>query len=81
MDNQIGTANISQATIAFGVSTDKSLLLAGEHTHHVAISLNAIDLVAQLKQVQAEIIEAVQSAPALPTFEAEVVLSAPAGGD
>ena len=30
IENQIDTANISQATIAFGVSTEKALLLAGE---------------------------------------------------
>ena len=47
MDNQIGTANISQATIAFGVATDKSLPLMGEPTHHVAISINPVDLVAE----------------------------------
>jgi hypothetical protein len=69
MDNQIGSANISQATIAFGVATDKSLQLAGEPTHHIAISLNPVDIYAELRQVQAAIIEAVQSAPSLRAIE------------
>ncbi len=81
MDNQIGTANISQATIAFGVATDKSLQLAGEPTHHVAISLNPVDIYAELRQIQAELVAAVRAAPALPAIEAEVVSSAPAAGD
>ena len=77
MDNQIGTANISQATIAFGVATDKSLLLPGEPTYHVHVSLDVHDIYAKLRQVQARIIEAVQSAPSLPAIE---VLPAPAAG-
>jgi hypothetical protein len=64
-----GTANISQATIAFGVNLDEATQLSGEPTHHVAISLNPVDICAELRQVQAAIIEAVQSAPILPAIE------------
>ena len=73
MDNQIGTANISQATIAFGVSLDKATQLAGEPTHHIAISLNPVDIYAELRQLQAELVDAAQSAAALPAIETEVV--------
>ena len=37
IEDQIDTANISQATIAFGVSTEKALLLAGEPPVQVSI--------------------------------------------
>lgn len=77
MDDQIDKASISQATITFGVATDKSLLLMGEPTHHVAISIDPVDLVAELRSVQASIIEAVQSVPDLPAIE---VLPAPGTG-
>lgn len=70
VEDTLDTAGCSQAAMVGGIYTDKAMLLAGEPTQHIAISLNAQDLVSELRQVQAEIIEAVSVQPStVPVLE------------
>jgi len=49
IEDQIDTANISQTTIAFGVSTEKALMLAGEPTQIVQVNLAAEDIYSECR--------------------------------
>src|SRR4030095_12923500 len=63
MENQIDVANIGQATIAFGVSTEKALLLAGEPACRMEVNLRSHDIYADFLRLTAEISEAVKHLP------------------
>jgi hypothetical protein len=39
IEDKIDTANISQAGVIFGITTDKMLLLAGDHTQNVHVTV------------------------------------------
>src|SRR3954451_20680599 len=52
VEDTISEAGCSQAAIVYGISTEKSMLLMGEPTHHVAVSLNPVDIYAELRQIQ-----------------------------
>src|SRR5262249_41649390 len=77
VEDKLDGANLAQATICAGVSTEKMLLLAGEATNRVElVSLGPpVDLFAQIARLQAEIkasiIDTLET-PMLPV-EAEVV--------
>jgi len=43
IEDQIGSANITQATVAFGVATDKINLLSGDATIHIQHSIGQPD--------------------------------------
>ena len=77
MENQIAVANIGQATIAFGVSTEKALLLAGEPACRMEVDLRSHDIHADFLRITAEIREAVKRVPPpaseTPLLEAEIV--------
>jgi hypothetical protein len=80
MEDQIGSANISQATIAFGVSTEKALLLAGEPTHQLNVSFDAPNIIEEFAKVAAALQHAAAQLPDT-AIEAEVVEPAAAAGD
>jgi hypothetical protein len=77
IEDQIDTANITQATIAFGVSTEKALLLAGEPTARMEVNLRCEDIYSDFLRLQAEIREALKEPPPpasqTPFLEAEIV--------
>ena len=76
IEDQIDGANITQATIAFGVSTEKALLLAGEPTCSMAVNLRSVDIYSEFLRLTAEIREAVKLPPPAsetPLLEAEIV--------
>jgi hypothetical protein len=83
IEDQIDGANITQASVAFGVVTEKMLLLSGDPTirieHSIEPGLNLYkrlaELQAQIQPIQPEPIEAhmiepVTDQPALPNAEA-----------
>ena len=79
MEDQIGTANISQATIAFGVSTEKALLLAGEPLRaSLDLQISAPNILSEFKAI----VEQMQAnARALPDVDAQLVECTPVAGD
>jgi hypothetical protein len=70
-----------QATIAFGMATEKSLLLAGEPFQRVDVSLTADNIFEQVRSLHVRIVEACAQLPDPQTFEAEIVASAPVAGN
>jgi len=83
VEDQIDGANITQATIAFGVATEKSLLLAGEPFQRIELNVctQPQDIYSELRAIQAKIIEAVRPLPSLPSSDAKLLLAAPGNGD
>lgn len=81
MEDQIGSANISQATIAFGVSTEKALLLAGEPIHQLNVSFGVPNIMEEFKAVCDQIRKASAQLPSVPEIEAQVVESTAVAGD
>jgi hypothetical protein len=77
IEDQIEGANITQATIAFGVATEKALLLAGEPACRMEVNLRSHDIYADFLRLTAEISEAVKQLPPpgsqTPLLEAEIV--------
>src|SRR5262249_37998007 len=77
VEDKLDGANLAQATICAGVSTDKMLLLAGEPTNRVeVVSLEpATDIYASLARLTADIATALQKPPQTLTLpvEAEIV--------
>jgi hypothetical protein len=77
IEDQIDGANITQATIAFGVSTEKALLLAGEPACRMEVNLRSVDVYSEFLRITAEIRAAVQQLPPpaseTPLLEAEIV--------
>ena len=76
IEDQIEGANITQATIAFGVATEKSLLLAGEPMCRMEVDLRPVDIYAEFLRIQAKIEEVVARIPPVsptPLLEAEIV--------
>jgi len=64
IENQIDGANITQATIAFGVATEKSLLLAGEASCRTEVDLRPrMDIYSEFLRITAEIRKAVEQLP------------------
>jgi len=84
VEDQIDGANITQATIAFGVATEKSLLLAGEPLQRLELNVIAQpqDIYAEMRALTVQITEALK-APASPppSIEGKFLLSAPGAGD
>jgi hypothetical protein len=65
IEDQIDSANITQATIAFGVATEKSLLLAGEPMCRMEVDLRPVDICAEFLRLRAAITEAVAESSCL----------------
>ena len=65
VEDQIDGANITQATIAFGVATEKSLLLAGEPFQRIELNVmtQPQDIYSELRAIQAQITEALRPLP------------------
>jgi hypothetical protein len=69
IEDQIDGANITQATVAFGVAADKITLLSGDHTIHIQYSIEpGPNLYQRLAELQHRI-EANQIQPALQNGE------------
>ena len=82
VEDQIDGANITQATIAFGVATEKSLLLAGEPLARLELNVmpQPQDLYAEMRAITAQITEALKL-PASPlSINAKLLLSVPGSG-
>ena len=80
IEDQIDGANITQATIAFGVSTEKALLLAGEPMCRMEVDFRPVDIYAEFVRIQIAITEAVKQLPPPPLLsvvDAEVMESRP----
>ena len=75
MEDQIGSANISQATIAFGVSTEKALLLSGESLRtSLDLQISAPNILSEFKAI----VEQLQAgARQLPDVDAQLVECTP----
>ena len=83
VEDQIDGANITQATIAFGVATEKSLLLAGEPLQRLELNVIAQpqDIYAEMRAITAQITEALKL-PASPlSIDAKLLLAAPGASD
>jgi len=67
VEDQIDGANITQATIAFGVATEKALLLAGEPLQRLELNLTTQpqDICAEMRALTVQITEALKP-PASP---------------
>jgi uncharacterized protein YjcR len=81
VEHTIDQAGCSQAAVVYGIATEKALLLGGEPTQYVAVTVNPTDIYAELRLIQAEIVASVQSPPPLSLVEAEGVASAPVARD
>ena len=74
IEDQIDGANITQATIAFGVATEKALLLAGKPLQRLELNVMAQphDLYAEMRAITAQITEALRLPPSprplMPSF-------------
>ena len=79
IEDQIDGANITQATIAFGVATEKSLLLAGEPLARLELNVmpQPQDLYAEMRAITAQITEALRQTPPPPSIDGKLLLAAP----
>jgi hypothetical protein len=80
IEDQIDTATITQATIAFGVATEKAQLLTGAPFQHLDVTISVPNILEQMAQLAQQISQAV-GLPQLPAIEAKIVSSAPVAGD
>ena len=82
IEDQVHSANITQATVAFGVATEKALLLSGDPTLHVEHSLQLgepVDIARHFEELHNAIrakLEAKKSGGKLPSAQ----LALPDGG-
>ncbi len=78
IEDTIDGATITQATIAFGVATEKSLLLAGEPFQRIELNVRTQpqDIYSELRAIQAKIVEALRPVPSLAPIDAELLLTA-----
>ena len=81
IEDTIDQAGCSQAAVVFGISTEKALLLAGEPTHHLQVTLDVRTSMKNCDKSKPASSRPVPSLSPLPASESELVLSAPAAGD